>query len=168
MSKKKDTALKKRNQRESEGAHCQSFLLQPTTATRFTSALTFSDTMQTEIISSKYVDFITLLKENTPQYRIQLDGNGTTNLIQIDSVKKWLRAFCSYMSVYLKAHPEKSVAAVAHMYNVLEASEDYEWSAVYQYDINLRKEIKKDTQRARVKYSQPFAKLLNHPLATIM
>ena len=60
-------------------------------------------------------------------------------IVQINSFKKWEKAFWVYAGVYTQANPDRSNELLQYISTIETANDSFIWDNVYSYDIIFRK-----------------------------
>ncbi|XP_033756227.1 uncharacterized protein LOC117338971 [Pecten maximus] len=102
--------------------------------------------VKAKIMSHEFIEFGSLLSTSShpDQFRIQLNGDNislvpNTKTFQIKSIEQWVQAFHVFVSVYIQAHPSKTVNLMKYADTIQTLARRSGFAAAMFYDTNFRK-----------------------------
>ena len=105
-------------------------------------------TTRDKVVRGEYVDFATLLPNHSgdsDSLELKATPGGFSlqpknHTKKIDGFHKWLRAYRTFMGIYLWPNPTPAVDMLQYMELIHNTSSQYAWQAVYSFDIMVRQE----------------------------
>lgn len=102
--------------------------------------------MKAKIMSHEFIEFGSLLSTSShpDQFRIQVNGDNLSLVpnskpFQIKSIEQWLQAFHVFVSVFVQAHPSKTISLMKYADTIQTLARRSGFAAAMFYDSNFRK-----------------------------